>query len=62
GLLNQYNSILKDLENWSVYYAETESHTALPFDEYKTLEVKDKKFVDWVNELHAGNAADVIDD
>ncbi|MEM8567672.1 MAG: pectin acetylesterase-family hydrolase [Bacteroidota bacterium] len=62
GLLNQYNSILKGLENWSVYYAETESHTALPFDEYKTLEVKDKKFADWVNELHAGSAEDVIDD
>ncbi|MEM7109390.1 MAG: pectin acetylesterase-family hydrolase [Bacteroidota bacterium] len=62
GLLNQYNRILQDLSNWRVYYAETESHTALPFDEYQTLEVKGKKFADWVNDLHAGTAEDVIDD
>lgn len=61
GLLHQYNSILKDLPNWKVFYAETESHTALPFDQYTKLEVKGKKFIDWVADLHSGNAEDVVD-
>ncbi|MEL6557102.1 MAG: pectin acetylesterase-family hydrolase [Bacteroidota bacterium] len=62
GLLFQQTQLLGNLSNWKVYYRQTENHTLLPAADYPSAEVKGVKFIDWINDLHNGTAADVIED
>ncbi|MEM6396118.1 MAG: pectin acetylesterase-family hydrolase [Bacteroidota bacterium] len=60
SLLTQQEQLLANLSRWRVYYRQSEEHTILRAPDYFSLTVNDKKFIDWVNELHAGTAEDVI--
>ncbi|MEM9896519.1 MAG: pectin acetylesterase-family hydrolase [Bacteroidota bacterium] len=62
GLLVQQADLLSSLPNWKVYYRQTENHTLLPAQDYTSAEVKGVKFIKWVNDLHNGNAVDIIDE
>ncbi len=60
GLLDLKTTVLDDLENWKVFYANGESHTFLS-DENLDQTVNNTSLNDWMAQLRAGNALNVAD-
>lgn len=60
GLLNLKTTVLDDLENWKVFYANGELHTFLN-DENLDQTVNNTNLNDWIAQLRAGTALNVAE-
>lgn len=60
GLLNLKTTVLDDLENWKVFYANGELHTFLN-DENLDQTVNNTNLNDWIAQLRAGTALNIAE-
>jgi pectinacetylesterase len=52
---------LNDFDNWKVYYEDSDAHTILWSSRFNTLSISNTKFSDWVAQLNAKSAANVME-